>query len=160
MGTVRKTLYAYEGKRGRRYWERRFTGAGMRPPRNTGIPGAPCGGSYQDFSGNIGIVGTPVIDAARRAMYFVARSTTGSAFVQHLHAVNIVDGNEIVGSPTEITATYSGNGDGSVQGVIAFDAQRQNQRQGLTLLNGFVYVTFSSHCASRPYHGLSLGYHL
>jgi hypothetical protein len=91
-------------------------------------------------------------------MYFVARSTTDSTFVQHLHAVSIVDGNEIVGSPTEITATYSGNGDGSVQGVIAFDAQRQNQRQGLTLLNGFVYVTFSSHCDWGPYHGWILGY--
>src|SRR2546427_8432642 len=42
---------------------------------------------YQDFSGNIGIVGTPVIDAARGTMYFVARSTTGSTFVQYLHAV-------------------------------------------------------------------------
>src|SRR3989475_12259302 len=113
---------------------------------------------YQDFSGNIGIVGTPVIDAARGTMYFVARSTTGSTFVQYLHAVNIVDGSEVAGSPTAITATYSGNGDGSVNGVIAFDAQRQNQRQGLTLLHGLVYVTFSSHCDWGPYHGWILGY--
>src|SRR5437773_5460924 len=129
----------------------------MRPPTRTDMTGA-CGGSYQDFSGNIGIVGTPVIDAARGTMYFVARSTTGSTFVQYLHAVNIVDGNEIAGSPTAITATYSGNGDGSVNGVITFDAQRQNQRQGLTLLNGLVYVTFSSHCDWGPYHGWILGY--
>ena len=158
IATVNNTLYAYDGDNGRLYWQRSFTAPGMRPPRNTDIAGAPCGGSYQDFSGNIGIVGTPVIDAARETMYFVARSTTGSTFLQHLHAVNIVDGNEIAGSPTEITATYSGNGDGSVQGVIAFDAHRQNQRQGLTLLNGIVYVTFSSHCDWGPYHGWILGY--
>ena len=158
IATVSNTLYAYDGDNGRLYWQRSFTAPGMRPPRNTDIAGAPCGGSYQDFSGNIGIVGTPVIDAARETMYFVARSTTGSTFLQHLHAVNIVDGNEIAGSPTEITATYSGNGDGSVQGVIAFDAHRQNQRQGLTLLNGIVYVTFSSHCDWGPYHGWILGY--
>src|SRR5213076_1610866 len=91
-------------------------------------------------------------------MYFVARSTTGSTFVQYLHAVNIVDGSEIAGSPTAITPTYSGNGDGSVTGVITFDAQRQNQRQGLTLLNGVVYVSFSSHCDWGPYHGWILGY--
>ncbi|PYO45914.1 MAG: hypothetical protein DMD72_13975 [Gemmatimonadetes bacterium] len=129
----------------------------MRPPQHGDMTGA-CNGSYQDFSGNIGIVGTPVIDAGTRTMYFVARSTTGSTFVQFLHAVNIVDGSEISGGPTEITATSSGNGDGSVNGVIAFDAQRQNQRQGLTLLNGTVYVTFSSHCDWGPYHGWILGY--
>jgi hypothetical protein len=158
IATVSNTVYAYDGDNSRLYWQRSFTAPGMRPPRNTDIPGAYCGGSYQDFSGNMGIVGTPVIDAARGTMYFVARSATGSTFVQHLHAVNIADGNEIAGSPTEITATYSGNGDGSVKGVIAFDAQRQNQRQGLTLLNGFVYVTFSSHCDWGPYHGWILGY--
>ena len=157
IATVNNTLYAYDGDNGKLYWQASFTAPGMRPPRNTDMTGA-CGGGYQDFSGNIGIVGTPVIDTARGTMYFVARSTTSSTFVQYLHAVNIVDGNEIAGSPAQITATYSGNGDGSVNGVIAFDAQRQNQRQGLTLLNGIVYVTFSSHCDWGPYHGWILGY--
>src|SRR2546421_6129140 len=157
IATVNNTLYAYDGDDGTLYWQRGVTAPGMRPPSNTDMTGA-CGGSYQDFSGNIGIVGTPVIDAARGTMYFVARSTTGSTFVQYLHAVNIVDGNEIAGSPTKITATYSGNGDGSVAGVIAFDARRQNQRQGLTLQNGVVYVTFASHCDWGPYHGWILGY--
>src|SRR6266704_3304398 len=157
IATVNNTVYAYDGDNGKLYWQASFTAPGMRPPRNTDMTGA-CGGGYQDFSGNIGIVGTPVIDTARGTMYFVARSTTNSTFVQYLHAVNIVDGNEIAGSPAQITATYSGNGDGSVNGVIAFDAQRQNQRQGLTLLNGIVYVTFSSHCDWGPYHGWILGY--
>src|SRR6266404_1867463 len=157
IATVNNTLYAYDGDDGKLYWQRSFTAPGMRPPRNTDMTGA-CGGTYTNFSGNIGIVGTPVIDAARGTMYFVARSTTGSTFVQYLHAVNIGDGSEVAGSPTAITASDSGNGDGSVNGVIAFDAQRQNQRQGLTLLNGFVYVTFSSHCDWGPYHGWILGY--
>jgi len=157
IATVNNTVYAYDGDNGNLYWQRSVTAPGMRPPRNTDMTGA-CGGGYQDFSGNIGIVGTPVIDAARGTMYFVARSTTGSTFVQYLHAVSIVDGSELAGSPTTITASDSGNGDGSVNGVIAFDAQRQNQRQGLTLLNGIVYVTFSSHCDWGPYHGWILGY--
>jgi hypothetical protein len=157
VATVSNTVYAYDGDNGTLYWLKTFTAPGMRPPRHTDMTGA-CGGSYQDFSGNIGIVGTPVIDAGSGTMYFVARSTTGSSFVQFLHAVNIVDGNDIAGSPTKITATSNGNGDGSVNGVIAFDAQRQNQRQGLTLLNGIVYVTFSSHCDWGPYHGWILGY--
>ena len=157
IATVNNTVYAYDGDNGNLYWQRSVTAPGMRPPTRTDMTGA-CGGSYQDFSGNIGIVGTPVIDAARGTMYFVARSSTGSTFVQYLHAVSIVDGSELAGSPTAITASDSGNGDGSVNGVITFDAQRQNQRQGLTLLNGIVYVTFSSHCDWGPYHGWILGY--
>jgi len=157
IATVNNTLYAFDGDNGRLYWRKSFTAPGMRPPKNIDMTGA-CGGTYTNFSGSIGIVGTPVIDAASGTIYFVARSTTGSTFVQDLHAVNILDGNEIAGGPKRITATSSGTGDGSVNGVIAFDAQRQNQRQGLTLLNGSVYVTFASHCDWGPYHGWILGY--
>ena len=157
VATVNNTVYAFDGDDGTLFWQQNFTAPGMRPPRNTDMTGA-CSGSYTDFSGSIGIVGTPVIDAAAGTMYFVARSTTGTAFVQFLHAVSILDGHEISGSPTQITASFPGTGAGSVNGVIAFDALRQNQRQGLTLLNGVVYVSFASHCDWNPYHGWILGY--
>ena len=159
IATVNNTVYAYDGDNGHLYWQKTYTAPQMRPTSHSDMTGA-CGGSYQDFSANIGIVGTPVIDGVKGTMYFVARSTTGSTFVQHLHAVNIADGGEIAGSPMAITATQRGTGDGSVNGVIAFDAQRQNQRQGLTILNGRVYLTFSSHCDWGPYHGWILGYDL
>jgi len=157
VATVNNTVFAFDGDNGRLYWQRNYTASGMRPPRNTDMTGA-CGGSYTDFSGNIGIVGTPVIDPSKNAIYFVARSTTGTHFVQYLHAVDITSGNELAGSPVEITATYPGTGDGSSNGILAFDAQRQNQRQALTLVNGVVYVTFASHCDWGPYHGWILGY--
>ena len=158
VATVNNTLYAFDGDNGKLYWERNYTAAGMRPPKNTDMTGA-CGGTYNNFAGNIGIVGTPVIDAAKRTIYFVARSMKDSnTFVQHLHAVDIVSGTEVSGGPVAITATASGIGDGSVNNVITFDAQRQDQRQGLTLVNGIVYVTYSSHCDWGPYHGWILGY--
>jgi hypothetical protein len=158
IATVNNTVYAYDGDSGKLYWKKNYTVTGMRPPKNTDMTGA-CGGQYQDFNGNIGLVGTPVIDSAAQTIYFVARSTSnGNSFVQYLHAVNLVDGSERTGSPVKITATYAGNGDGSTNNVLTFDAQRQNQRQGLTLLNGVVYVTFSSHCDWGPYHGWILGY--
>src|SRR6267143_1505272 len=155
VATVNNTLYAFDGDNGRLYWQKNFTRSGWRPPKNTDMTGA-CGGTYTNFSGSMGIVGTPVIDAASGTMYFVARSTTGSQYVQYLHAVSIIDGSEVT-SPRVITATTSGTGDGSVNGTITFDPQRQNQRQGLTLLNGVVYVSFSSHCDWGPYHGWILG---
>jgi hypothetical protein len=157
VATVNNSLYAFDGDNGTLYWQKNYTVSGMRPPQRFDMTGA-CSGTYQDFSFNIGIVGTPVIDPGTGRIYFVARSTNGTAFVQHLHAVNIVDGSEAIGSPKQISATYDGTGDGSVNGAITFDAQRQNQRQGLTLINGTVYVTFSSHCDWGPYHGWILGY--
>jgi len=157
VATVNNTVYAFDGDNGTLYWSRNYTATGKRPPRNTDMTGA-CNGGYADFSGNIGIVGTPVIDATRQVIYFVARSTDSATFVQHLHAVSIVDGSEQSGSPVQITASVAGSGDGSVNNVVSFDAQRGNQRQALTLLNGVVYVTWSSHCDWGPYHGWILGY--
>jgi len=157
VATVGNTLYAFDGDDGTLYWVRNITAPGMRPPHNTDMTGA-CGGTYTDFSNNIGIVGTPVIDSVRQILYVVARSTDGNAFVQHLHAVSLSDGSEASGSPAPITATSPGSGDGSVNNVITFNGQTQDQRQGLTLLNGVVYVTFSSHCDWGPYHGWILGY--
>jgi len=157
VATVNNTVYAFDGDNGRLYWQKSFTRSGWRPPKNTDMTGA-CGGTYTNFSGNMGIVGTPAIDPASETMYFVARSTTGSQFAQYLHAVNLVTGNEVAGGPKLITAAVSGSGDGSVNGTITFDAQRQNQRQGLTLLSGVVYMSFSSHCDWGPYHGWILGY--
>ncbi len=157
VATVSNTLYAFDGDDGTVFWQKNFSAPGMRPPTRFDMTGA-CNGDYHDFSGNIGIVGTPVIDPATSRIYFVARSTNGVTFVQHLHALSIIDGVEVAGSPTKIGATYDGDGDGSVNGSITFDAQRANQRQGLTLLNGTVYVTFSSHCDWGPYHGWILGY--
>ncbi len=157
IATVNNSVYAYDGDTGYLFWKKNYTAPGMRAPQNTDMTGA-CGGQYQDFSGKIGIVGTPVIDSVAQTMYFVARSTNGSTFVQNLHAVNIIDGSERPGSPVQITATYIGNGDGSTNNVVSFDPQRNNQRAALTLLNGVVYVTFSSHCDWGPYHGWILGY--
>jgi len=157
VATVNNSVYAFDGDNGKLYWQKNYTQAGMRPPKNTDMTGA-CGGGYSDFSGSMVIVGTPVIDPASKTMYFVARSTTGSTYVQYLHAINILDGNEVAGSPVQITASVPGTGDGNVGGTITFDAQRQNQRQGLTLSNGVVYVTWSSHCDWGPYHGWAIGY--
>ncbi|WP_426671620.1 hypothetical protein ACPPVU_10315 [Mucilaginibacter sp. McL0603] len=157
IATVNNSLYAYDGDSGKLYWKKNYTFSGMRAPKNTDMTGA-CGGQYGDFSGDIGIVGTPVIDSVAQTIFFVARSTNGSSFVQYLHAVNLVDGSERSGSPIKITASVPGTGDGNVNNVVSFDPQKNNQRAALTLLNGIVYVTFSSHCDWGPYHGWILGY--
>ncbi len=157
IATVNNTIYAYDGDSGKLYWQKNYTVQNMRPPKNTDMTGA-CSGNYKDFSGNIGIVGTPVIDPAAQTIYFVARSTDGINYVQYLHAINIINGSEMPGSPVKITATCAGHGWGSINNVITFNSQTQNQRMGLTLVNGIVYMSFSSHCDWGLYHGWILGY--
>ncbi len=157
IATVNNSIYAYDGDSGFLFWKKNYSATGMRAPKNTDMTGA-CGGAYQDFSGNIGIVGTPVIDSASQTMYFVARNIGNGRFYQYLHAVNIVNGSERTGSPVLITASVKGSGDGASNNTVSFDPQKNNQRGALTLVNGVVYITFSSHCDWGPYHGWVLGY--
>src|SRR5207248_4562500 len=76
VATVNDSVYAFDADDvsvREPYWHVNFLGPGIVPPRNTDMTGA-CDGNYVDFSGNIGIVGTPVIDAELQALYVVART--------------------------------------------------------------------------------------
>ncbi|MHB1921242.1 MAG: hypothetical protein ACYCOO_03295 [Chitinophagaceae bacterium] len=157
IATVNNTIYAYDGDSGDLYWKKNYTVAGMRPPNAKDMSSSWCN-PYTDFSNNIGIIGTPVIDSANQTIYFVARSTDGTHFFQYLHAVNLLNGGEQPGSPVKIAASVNGSGDGNVNNVVSFDPWHNNQRQALTLVNGVVYISFSSHCDWNPYHGWILGY--
>jgi len=127
-----------------------------------------------DIAPNIGITGTPVIDPVTKVAYVVTatKETIGGAthFVQRLHAVNLTDGTDkatpsLVGDTTNgntnNTPIYaSGSGDGSVpdpnnpgKSIVQFNALRENQRTGLSLVNGSVYVEYASHGDNGPYHG-------
>lgn len=163
VATVNDSVYAFDADDASvsaPYWQVSFTNANAVAPRNSDLSAlGSCGGNYNDFSGNMGIVGTPVVDPAAGTVYLVARTKeSGSTYVQRLHALDVRTGQERPGSPTVITATYSGNGAGNVGGVITFDPARQNQRPALTLVNGVVYIAWASHCDLGPYHGWVIGY--
>src|SRR6202012_3945705 len=96
VATVNNTGYAFDADKGTLYWKQNFTVAGMRTPLASDMSSSWCT-PYTDFSDKIGIIGTPVIDSVAQTMYFVARSTNVSNFVEYLHAVNIVTGAEQAG---------------------------------------------------------------
>ena len=98
-----------------------------------------------DMNGKIGIVGTPVIDLQSGTLYVVALTEVGGGFEQRLHALDIATGADLANSPATIAAPE-------------FDPLMQNQRPGLLLANGTVYVGYASHCDKEPYHGFLLGY--
>jgi chitodextrinase len=129
------------------------------------LPAGETWGTYADTGSSdifpdIGILGTPVIDPSTHAIYLVTKSKNASNgnYVQRLHALNLADGSERSGSPVSIDSntSVSGTCDGGTS--ISFNALRENQRPGLALINGVVYVAWASHGDVDPYHGWVIGY--
>lgn len=161
--TVNNSVYAWDADSntangGLPLWHVNLTPSGARPPNiaDMSAMGA-CGHYYHDFAGNIGIVGTPVIDAVNNVIYLVARSVESGLFIQRLHALDIRSGAEILGGPVIIQGSY----DGDVFTPYAASpspGQLQNQRSALTLVNGTLYINWSSHCDYGNYHGWVMSY--
>ena len=100
-----------------------------------------------------------MIDDTTGTMYVVAKTKEGaSAYVHRLHALDIATGEEKFGGPVVIEATVPGSGDGSDGTTLPFDPRKQNQRAGLTLANGIIYIGWSAHGTNGPYHGWLMGY--
>lgn len=130
----------------------------------TSVPSAGAGGlvgsGYGDIYPEVGITGTPVIDPTTNTLYVVSKSVNASTqFFQRLHAIDLTTGNDRV-TPYSIDFSISvpGTGDGSVAGQVAFDPRNENQRPGLVLSNGVVYVAWASHEDHDPYHGWVIGF--
>lgn len=167
VATVNNSVYAFDADdsaSANPYWQNNLTyNPGnsnlYRPIKNSDMTGA-CGGKYADFSGNMGIVGTPVIDTISRTIYVVSRSVTQSApytFVQYLHALDLITGADKL-APVYITATVNGTGDGTNGVTVDFNQQTENQRPALLLHQGVVFISWASHCDWGPYHGWIIGY--
>ena len=128
----------------------------------TSVPSGPSGGlvggGNGDITPEVGVTGTPVIDPSTNTLYVVSKSViaSGPTFFQRLHAIDLATGNEKPGSPVTITATYPGTGDGGT--TDTFSPRQENQRPGLALVNGTVYIAWASHEDTPPYYGWVIGY--
>jgi len=122
--------------------------------------GALVGSGYGDISPEVGITGTPVIDATTKTLYAVSKSVNASTqFFQRLHAIDLTTGNERI-APQSVDSSISvpGTGAGSVTGQVAFDPRNESQRPGLVLSNAVIYVAWASHEDHDPYHGWVIGF--
>ena len=88
----------------------------------------------------MGVIGTPVIDAGSGTIYLIAETKESGNAVFRLHALDVTSGAEMPGSPVVINPT-------------GFIPLAQKQRASLLLTNGVIYSSWSGHCDQGTYHG-------
>jgi outer membrane protein assembly factor BamB len=145
VATEHDSVYAIDADSGATIWHASMLAAGETPSDARGC---------SQVTPEIGITATPVIDRSRGVIYVVAMSKTASgAYVQRLHALDLVTGLDVLAGPKDVHATYPGTGAGSAGGVLTFDARQYEERAALLLLNGMVVTAWTSHCDIDPYTG-------
>jgi hypothetical protein len=147
------SVYAFDADTGAQLWKTSILGSGQTTSDDHGCT---------QISPEIGITSTPVIDRKQGAdgtLFAVGMSKDGSGnYHQRLHALDLTTGAEISGSPTEISASYPGSGPNSQNGNVVFAPAQYAERAALLLLNGNIYLTWTSHCDSPPFNGWVMSY--
>ncbi|HEY2249607.1 MAG TPA: hypothetical protein VGH74_01055, partial [Planctomycetaceae bacterium] len=107
--------------------------------------------------GDVGILGTPVIDTTRQVLFLVSRQVERpkggkKVFSQWLYALDLSTGADKA-PPLKIEASGLSNPTDKDSEPIVFDPRLQNQRVGLALANGHVVVAWGSHEDQEAYRG-------
>ena len=146
VATGHDSLYAFDaddnsGANGQPLWKLSF----IDPARGIGpVPADDVG--CQVVWPELGVLGTPVIDAAAGTIYLIAETKEpGNQYVFRLHAIDVTSGAEQPGSPVVIQPL----------GFVPFS---HKQRTALLLSNGVVYSSWSSNCDLGNYHGWVLAH--
>ena len=159
VATQRGLIYAIDGDNaGPFIWSKSLIPAGA-----TFVPQADVNSG--DISDALSLTGTPVIDANSQTIYVLCKYkiTASATYQQQLHALDLKTGAEKFGGPVIVSPTFAGssNFNGTEQttpGVIPFNPLRSHGRPALLLLNGVVYLSYSSHSDTDPYHGEVVGF--
>ena len=156
--TMHDSVYALDADSGVQLWQITLldaahgatSGATTDPTGDTGCT---------ELNGTeFGIISTPVIDPVAGIIYVVGKTVENNYPLYRLHALSLLTGAEMPNSPVVLTASVAGTGVGSSGGVLSFDPKYENQRPGLLLLNGIVYIGFGSYCDIGDWHGWIMAY--
>lgn len=151
VATENDSLYAFDADNYAQLWHQSLLGTNESTPATSDVYGC------TQVSPQLGITATPVIDlsaGSHGTIFAVAMSKdTNGNFHQRLHALDLTTGAELNSGPTEIQATYPNSG-----GQTTFAPQQYEERAALLLLNGTVYLSWTSHCDDTPYTGWIMGY--
>ena len=109
--------------------------------------------------GNLGITGTPVIDPVSKTLYVVGATSEGGSPIFGCMPSTWPRGGEIWRPGDHYGQRHRAAADG-VGGIVTFAPLNHNQRPGLLLLNGIVYVSFGAYneLEESAWHGWIVGY--
>ena len=148
VATEKDSVYAFDANTGATLWKVSLLGAGESPSGTHGC---------SQVTPTIGVTSTPVIDRSagpHGTIFVVAMSNNGTDH-QRLHALDVTSGAELLGGPTEITASYAAPAGG---GTRIFDPGQYEERAALLLSQGTIYSSWTSHCDFAPYTGWVIAY--
>ena len=152
--TEHNSVYAFDADNGQLLWHVNFGPSVTTPNQDFGNRY----GGFNEITPEVGITGTPVINASSQTLYVDSFTQEGGSYLHHIHALNITTGAERPFSPVVVSATFPGIGVGGTDGQVVFSAEQQLQRSALTLANGILYVPYAGYADSDPYHGWILGF--
>jgi hypothetical protein len=136
--TESNNVYALDATTGLPIWSRTDIGPAV-------TSGLPCGNINP-----AGITGTPVVDLTSRRLFFDAL-IDGTTKKHFIYSLNVDTGATTSGWPVDVDATASYNS-------INFVSLAQEERGGLALVNGIVYVSYSGYLGDcGNYHGWVVG---
>jgi hypothetical protein len=100
----------------------------------------------------MGIIGTPIVDLASRALFLAAMVTPdgGMTKKQFIFALDVETGDINPGWPVDVEETASYNG-------VNFTPAIQQQRPALAIVGGILYVGYGSMADCSMYHGWLIG---
>jgi hypothetical protein len=135
--TESNNVYALNADDGSIIWQRN-----LGPAVTSGLP---CGNINP-----LGITGTPVVDLASRSLFLDAM-IDGATKKHFVYSLNVDTGVTNPNWPVDLNATASYNG-------TTFTSLVENERGGLAIVNGILYVSFSGHAGDcGMYHGWVIG---
>src|SRR5881398_4063718 len=119
--------------------------------RNVGAP-VPTADLHCTNVGSMGIIGTPVVDLASRALFLDAMVTPdGGATIKHyIISLNVDTGAINPGWPVDVALTAQYNG-------TTFTAAIQQQRAALGIVGNILYVGYGSMSDCTPFYGWLVG---
>lgn len=146
VATENGTVYAWDSDSGTQLWKTSALGANETVADNQGC---------SELGTKVGITATPAIDryyGPDGAIFFVAKTKDSQAiYHQRLHALDLVTGAELTGSPVDITV---------MSGTASFDPGVFVEQAALLVNSGIVYLSWGAPChqTTFDYSGWVMAY--